>query len=120
MGHNLYPQSKCPDYDEWSGKLNPQGISIVFAVNFDMIKKAASLIKNGSRFIGTNPDMVDPCSDGFEPACGVFLKAIEVASGKAPYVVEKPVEVISGAEARRRAENKAKRDADKAKKAIEA
>ena len=34
--------------------------------------------------------------------------------------VEKPVEVISGAEARRRAENKAKRDADKAKKAIEA
>ena len=33
--------------------------------------------------------------------------------------VEKPVEVISGAEARRRAENKAKREADKAKKAVE-
>ena len=33
--------------------------------------------------------------------------------------VEKPVEVISGAEARRRAENKAKRDAEKAaKKAV--
>jgi len=33
--------------------------------------------------------------------------------------VEKPVEVISGAEARRRAENKAKKEADKAKKTVE-
>lgn len=60
------------------------------AVNFEMIKKAANLIKAGARFIGTNPDIVDPASDGLEPACGVFLKAIEVASGKAPYIVGKP------------------------------
>jgi len=33
--------------------------------------------------------------------------------------VEKPVEVVSGAEARRRAENKAKKEADKAKKTVE-
>lgn len=34
MGNNLYPQSKCQDYDEWSARLNPQGISIVFAGNY--------------------------------------------------------------------------------------
>lgn len=34
LGENLFPQSKCPDYDEWFGKLNPQGISIVFAGNY--------------------------------------------------------------------------------------
>lgn len=60
------------------------------AVNFEMIKKASNLIKNGARFIGTNPDMLDPASDGMEPACGVFLKAIEAATGKVPYIVGKP------------------------------
>lgn len=60
------------------------------AVNFEMIKKASNLIKNGARFIGTNPDMLDPASDGMEPACGVILKAIEAATGKAPYIVGKP------------------------------
>ncbi len=60
------------------------------AVNFSMIKKASNLIREGARFIGTNPDVLDPSSDGLEPACGVFLDAIESATGKSPYVVGKP------------------------------
>ncbi|MBN2812231.1 HAD-IIA family hydrolase [Treponema zuelzerae] len=58
--------------------------------NFDMIRKAARFIQNGAKFIGTNPDMIDPVEGGFEPAAGVMLKAIEAACGKKPYIVGKP------------------------------
>ena len=58
--------------------------------NFDSIKKAVRLIENGAKFIGTNPDVVDPTESGNEPACGTILAAIEVASGYKPYVVGKP------------------------------
>ncbi len=34
LGKNLFQESKCPDYDEWIKKLNPQGISVVFAGNY--------------------------------------------------------------------------------------
>lgn len=58
--------------------------------SFEMIRKAANLIRGGAKFIGTNPDMIDPVERGVEPAAGVILKAIEAASGKKPYVVGKP------------------------------
>ncbi len=60
------------------------------SLNFDMLKKCTSLILKGSRFIGTNPDVIDPCEDGFEPASGAILAAIEAATGKKPYIVGKP------------------------------
>ncbi|MDR0306266.1 MAG: HAD-IIA family hydrolase [Chitinispirillales bacterium] len=58
--------------------------------NFEMLKKAISLIMDGAKFIGTNPDVIDPMENGFEPACGSLLAAIEIASGKKPYIVGKP------------------------------
>lgn len=58
--------------------------------NFEMLKKAVRLIEKGAKFIGTNPDMVDPSEDGIEPACGSLLAAIEAATGKKPYIVGKP------------------------------
>lgn len=58
--------------------------------NFSMMKKAASLILNGSKFIGTNPDVIDPLEDGYEPACGAILASIEIATGKKPYIIGKP------------------------------
>jgi NagD protein len=60
------------------------------SLNFDMLKKATSFIMNGARFIGTNPDVIDPSENGFEPACGVILSALETATGKKPYIVGKP------------------------------
>lgn len=58
--------------------------------NFEMLKKAISFIMNGAKFIGTNPDVIDPSESGFEPACGSLLAAIEIASGKKPYIIGKP------------------------------
>lgn len=58
--------------------------------NFEMMKKATNLIRKGAKFIGTNPDLVDPMEEGIEPACGSILAAIEQASGTKPYIVGKP------------------------------
>ena len=58
--------------------------------NYEMLKKAMSMIINGSKFIGTNPDVIDPAEHGFEPACGALLASIEIATGKKPYIIGKP------------------------------
>ena len=59
-------------------------------VNFDMLRTAVRLIREGAKFIGTNPDVVDPTPEGVEPACGAILAAIERASDRKPYVIGKP------------------------------
>jgi len=60
------------------------------SLNFDMLKKAVNFINSGSKFIATNPDIIDPVEDGIEPACGSIIAAIETACGKKPYIVGKP------------------------------
>jgi NagD protein len=58
--------------------------------NFSVMKKSASLIEGGAKFIGTNPDMVDPIAGGMEPAAGALLAGVEAATGRKPYIVGKP------------------------------
>jgi NagD protein len=59
--------------------------------NFPMMRKAAQLIDGGAKFIGTNPDLVDPVEGGgTEPAAGALLAGIEAATGMRPYIVGKP------------------------------
>ena len=58
--------------------------------NFATMRKATQLIDGGAKFIGTNPDLIDPVEGGTEPAAGVILAAIEAATGKKPYIVGKP------------------------------
>lgn len=62
--------------------------------NFTMLKKAVNLINQGAKFIGTNPDVIDPIENGIEPACGSILAAIEKAANKAPYIIGKPNALI--------------------------
>ncbi len=62
--------------------------------NFSMMKKAIELINKGSRFIATNPDILDPVENGFEPACGCILASIEKGAGLKPYIVGKPNALI--------------------------
>jgi NagD protein len=58
--------------------------------NFDMLRTAVRLIRQGAKFIGTNPDVLDPTPEGMEPACGSILAAIERACDRKPYIVGKP------------------------------
>jgi len=58
--------------------------------NFEMLRKASRLIREGAKFIGTNPDVIDPVESGWDPASGSILAAVETASGRRPYIVGKP------------------------------
>ncbi|XZG71527.1 HAD-IIA family hydrolase [Chitinibacteraceae bacterium HSL-7] len=58
--------------------------------SFEQLKKAVRFIDAGAKFIGTNPDMIDPVEGGLEPAAGTILAAISAATGKKPYIVGKP------------------------------
>lgn len=58
--------------------------------NFEQITLAIRLIKNGAKFIATNPDPLGPTESGFVPACGAMAALIERATGIAPFFIGKP------------------------------
>jgi 4-nitrophenyl phosphatase len=58
--------------------------------SYGKIAIAARLIRNGARFIGTNPDRTLPTPDGLYPGAGTMLAAIAAASGVEPLIVGKP------------------------------
>jgi NagD protein len=70
----------------------PEYVVVGKTANFSYatMRKAAQLIDAGARFIGTNPDMIDPVEGGTEPAAGPILAAIQAATGRQPYIVGKP------------------------------
>ena len=55
--------------------------------NFDMIQRAAALVRRGARFVATNPDVSGPAG---RPSCGSFCAPIERITGKRPFYVGKP------------------------------
>ena len=61
-----------------------------FSLTYDKLKHATLLIQRGARFIGTNGDLTYPSEEGFAPAAGTILAAIEAATGVRPLTVGKP------------------------------
>ncbi len=55
--------------------------------NFEMIQRAAALIRHGARFVATNPDVAGPAG---RPSCGAFSAPIERMTGRMPFYVGKP------------------------------
>ena len=60
------------------------------ALNFESLTHAIRLVKQGARFIATNPDPSGPGEGGLVPACGAITAFIEAATGIHPYFVGKP------------------------------
>ena len=58
--------------------------------SYGRITQAVRLIKQGARFIATNPDPNGPGDGGLVPACGAIAALIASATGVAPYFVGKP------------------------------
>jgi len=61
-----------------------------FTLTYDKLKHATLLIQRGARFIGTNGDLTYPSEEGFAPAGGTILVAIEAATGVKPPIMGKP------------------------------
>jgi 4-nitrophenyl phosphatase len=52
--------------------------------------RASKFIRNGARFIGTNPDNTFPGENEIAPGAGSILAFIEAASEVSPFIVAKP------------------------------
>ncbi len=58
--------------------------------SYGRITQAVRLIREGARFIATNPDPSGPGEGGLVPACGAIAALIETATGIKPYFIGKP------------------------------
>lgn len=59
-------------------------------LNYETLRYASQLIRNGARFIATNADATFPIPGGLIPGAGTIVKAVEVASGQTPIMIGKP------------------------------
>lgn len=62
--------------------------------SFEAITTAINLIRGGSRFIATNPDVTGPAPQGVLPATGSVAALITAATGREPYYIGKPNPVM--------------------------
>ncbi|MDX9801524.1 MAG: HAD-IIA family hydrolase [Spirochaetia bacterium] len=58
--------------------------------NFSNLSKAAKLVANGAKLIGTNPDLTDPSEKGIIPATGSLIAPIILTTGCQAYFIGKP------------------------------
>ena len=58
--------------------------------SFERITQAIRLVRNGARFIATNPDNIGPAPGGPLPATGSVAALISRATGVEPYFIGKP------------------------------
>ena len=63
-------------------------------VTYAKIAQATRLIRNGAKFIGTNPDRTWPSETGVTPGAGAILAFIEAATDVKPFIVAKPEPVM--------------------------
>jgi NagD protein len=72
---------------------NPDYVVVSESANYDYARicHATKLVLNGSKLIGTNPDLTGPVDGGqIVPATGALLAPIELATGAKAYYVGKP------------------------------
>jgi NagD protein len=58
--------------------------------SFEAVTTAIRLVRDGARFVATNPDATGPSTEGLLPATGAVAALISRASGVEPYFVGKP------------------------------
>lgn len=58
--------------------------------DYAMMKAALRNILDGADLIGTNPDLIRPVADGYEPGAGALAQSIAAASGATPIFMGKP------------------------------
>ena len=62
--------------------------------SFEAITTAINLLRQGAKFIATNPDVTGPAPEGILPATGSVAALITAATGKKPYYIGKPNPVM--------------------------
>lgn len=63
-------------------------------LTYEKLKTATLLIRQGARFIGSNPDKTLPTEEGFIPGAGAMLAALEASTGLSPTIIGKPERIL--------------------------
>jgi 4-nitrophenyl phosphatase len=63
-------------------------------LNYEKLKRATLLIRDGARFVATNRDPNLPSEEGLLPGTGSLIAALETASGVKPMSIGKPEATI--------------------------
>ncbi len=73
-------------------KNKPDYVIVGETDEYDYLKimEATLLIREGAKFIATNPDITGPTTRGPVPACGALVAPIEKVTGVTPYFLGKP------------------------------
>lgn len=58
--------------------------------DYESLRKAATVLRAGARFVATNDDATYPTPAGPIPGCGSLVAAVQTGSGKAPVIAGKP------------------------------
>jgi 4-nitrophenyl phosphatase len=69
-------------------------VGVDFRLTYPQLRTAALAIRDGARFVATNPDRTFPAEDGLIPGCGAILAALEAATDVRPTVIGKPAPVM--------------------------
>ncbi len=64
--------------------------SIYFGVNYEELSRMTLAIRNGARFVATNPDLTLPTERGQVPGTGSLVALLAAASDRTPEFVGKP------------------------------
>ena len=63
-------------------------------LTYEKLKYGTLTIRNGAKFIGTNPDTTYPSEEGLLPGAGSILAALKASTETEPLVIGKPSELI--------------------------
>lgn len=69
-----------------------QGVD--FSFTYDKLANAADWIRNGAKYVLTNPDLLLPGNSGLMPGAGTLSAAIQAAAGSKPVVIGKPSGIL--------------------------
>ncbi|MDR0300262.1 MAG: TIGR01457 family HAD-type hydrolase [Streptococcaceae bacterium] len=70
-------------------------VAVDFSFSYDKLKTATFAIQKGATFIGTNPDLNLPTSDGLLPGSGTIIRAVQAATQVEPIIIGKPTSIIA-------------------------
>ncbi|WP_297465103.1 HAD-IIA family hydrolase [Thermococcus sp.] len=62
------------------------------ALTYEKLKYGTLAIRNGARFIGTNPDTTYPAEEGLYPGAGAIIAALKASTDVEPLIIGKPNE----------------------------
>lgn len=62
--------------------------------SYEKLERATSLVLDGAKLIGTNPDLTGPSEKGIVPATGALIAPLELATDSKAYFIGKPNPLI--------------------------